>query len=48
MVFRIFVEKHKEYAHEAASLLSEARNILEIKGLEAVRIRSAIYHGSRM
>ena len=38
MVFRIFVEKHKEYAHEAASLLSEARNILEIKGLEAVRI----------
>ena len=38
MVFRIFVEKHKEFAHEAASLLNEARNILEIKGLTDVRI----------
>ena len=34
MVFRVFVEKRKELAHEAQSLLSDARNLLMIEGLE--------------
>ncbi len=38
MVYRIFVEKKKELAHEAAGLLSELRNLLGIKGLTSVRI----------
>ncbi|MDO4961045.1 MAG: phosphoribosylformylglycinamidine synthase [Eubacteriales bacterium] len=38
MVYRIFVEKHRECAHEAAKLLNEAQNLLFIKGIEDVRI----------
>ena len=38
MVYRIFVEKKKELAHEAASLYSELKNLLGIKGLTSVRI----------
>ncbi len=38
MVYRIFVEKKGELAHEAHSLLSELKNLLGIGGLESVRI----------
>ena len=38
MVFRIFVEKKKELAHEAAGLYSELKNLLGIKNLESVRV----------
>ncbi len=38
MVYRIFVEKKKELAHEAASLYSELKNLLGIKNLTSVRI----------
>ena len=38
MVYRIFVEKKKELAHEAASLLSDAKNLLGIKNLKDVRV----------
>ena len=38
MVYRVFVEKRKELAHEASSLFSDARNLLGIGNLEDVRI----------
>ncbi len=38
MVYRIFVEKHREFAHEASSLLNEARTLLSVESLEDVRI----------
>ena len=38
MVYRVFVEKHKEFAHEASSLLNEARNLLSVSALEEVRV----------
>ena len=38
MVYRIFVEKKPGLAQEAASLLSDARNLLGVEGLENVRI----------
>ena len=38
MVYRIFVEKKKELAHEAKSLLGEAQNFLGIKNLEDVHV----------
>lgn len=38
MVYRIFVEKKKELANEAKALLSDAKNLLGIKGLSDVRI----------
>ncbi len=38
MVYRIFVEKKKELAHEAAGLYSELKNLLGIKNLESVRV----------
>ena len=38
MVYRIFVEKHKDFAHEAAALLNEAKTLLSVGGLEEVRI----------
>jgi phosphoribosylformylglycinamidine synthase len=38
LVFRIFVEKKKEYANEAKALLSDAKNLLGVKGIEDVRI----------
>ena len=38
MVYRIFVEKKKELAHEAKALRSELRNLLGIKNLTDVRI----------
>ena len=38
MVYRIFVEKKRELAHEAKALRSELRNLLGIKNLTDVRI----------
>ena len=38
MVYRVFVEKKKELAHEAKALLNEAVSLLGIKNLEDVRI----------
>ena len=38
MVYRVFVEKKKELAQEAKSLLSEANDLLGIKNLEDVRV----------
>ncbi len=38
MVYRIFVEKKKEYAHEAQSLLHSARKLLGVKNLKDVRV----------
>ena len=38
MVYRIYVEKKKELAGEAASLLSDIRSLLGITALENVRI----------
>ena len=38
MVYRVFVEKKKELAHEAASLLSELKKLLGISSLEDVRL----------
>ncbi len=38
MVYRIYVEKKKELAAEAKSLLSDAREFLQIKNLEDVRV----------
>lgn len=38
MVYRVFVEKKKELAQEAKSLLGEARDLLGIKNLTDVRV----------
>ena len=38
MVYRVFVEKKKELAAEANSLKGELVNLLQIKGLEDLRI----------
>ncbi len=38
MVYRIFVEKKKEFANEARTLLDDARNFLGITSLEDVRL----------
>ena len=36
MVYRIYVEKKNEFAHEAGSLLSDIKNFLGIKNVEKV------------
>ncbi len=38
MVYRVFVEKKKELAHEAKALLSDARTLLGIEALTDVRV----------
>ncbi|MCF0141944.1 MAG: phosphoribosylformylglycinamidine synthase, partial [Parasporobacterium sp.] len=38
MVYRVYVEKKKEYANEAATLLSDCRNLLGVSGLKDVRL----------
>ena len=38
MVYRIYVEKKKELAHEASALLSELRTLIGITSLEEVRV----------
>ena len=38
MVYRIYVEKRRKLAHEAAALCSELKNLLGIGGLTSVRI----------
>ena len=38
MVYRVFVEKKKELAHEAKALLSDANSLLGIKSLTGVRV----------
>ena len=38
MVYRIYVEKKDGFDHEAKSLLSDARELLELDGIERIRI----------
>ncbi len=38
MVYRVFVEKREELAHEAKALLNEAKSFLGVKSIEAVRV----------
>jgi len=38
MVYRVYVEKKAELAHEANSLKSDLKELLQIKGLENVRL----------
>ena len=38
MVYRIYVEKKNEFAHEAGALLSDIRDFLGINGIENVRV----------
>lgn len=38
MVYRVYVEKKPEFAHEAKALLKDAKELLGVKGLEDVRI----------
>ena len=38
MVYRIYVEKKKAFAHEAAALKSELVKLLQIENLEDLRI----------
>ena len=38
MVYRVYVEKKKELAHEAKALLGDARTLLGIKNLTDVRV----------
>ena len=38
MVYRIYVEKKQELAHEAQNLLKECRELLQIEGLTGVRV----------
>ncbi len=38
MVYRVYVEKKKGQTHEADSLLSQARDFLQISGLRSVRV----------
>ncbi|MBQ3235253.1 MAG: phosphoribosylformylglycinamidine synthase [Clostridia bacterium] len=38
MVYRVYVEKKKGFQHEANSLLSEVRDLLEIKSVEDIRV----------
>ena len=38
MVYRVYVEKKPELAHEAASLLHELKNLLGVQNLTGVRV----------
>ncbi len=38
MVYRIFVEKKKELAHEAKALLDDVKNLLQIEGVSDIRV----------
>ena len=38
MVYRIYVEKKQGFDHEAAALVREATDILEIGGIEKIRV----------
>ncbi len=38
MVYRIYVEKKQELAHEAQNLLKECRELLQICALTGVRV----------
>ena len=38
MVYRIYVEKKPEFAHQAASVLKEANDLLQIRNLKKVRV----------
>ena len=38
MVYRVYVEKKKELAHEANALKNDIRSLLQIKGLDDLRI----------
>ena len=38
MVYRVYVEKKPELAHEASALRYEIRHLLQIKSLETVRV----------
>ena len=38
MVYRIYVEKQQEFAHEAAALLADIRNVLGISSVSSLRV----------
>ena len=38
MVYRIYVEKQPEFAHEAAALLADIRNVLGISSVSSLRV----------
>ena len=38
MVYRIYVEKKEGFGHEAKALLTDARELLEISGVENIRV----------
>ncbi len=38
MVYRVYVEKKPQFANEAKGILNEARELLQIQGLESVRV----------
>lgn len=38
MVYRVYVEKKKELAHEAASLLADLRGLIGVTSLDGLRI----------
>ena len=38
MVYRIYVEKKQGFDHEAQTLLSEAKEFLEIGGVQKIRV----------
>ena len=38
MVYRIFVEKKKELAHEAKALFDDVKNLLQIEGVKDIRV----------
>ena len=40
MVYRVYVEKKSELAHEAASLAGEIKNLLQIDGITGVRVQN--------
>ena len=38
MVYRIYVEKKEGFDHEAKALLKECRELLELRGVENIRL----------
>ena len=38
MVYRVYSEKKKKFAHEEGKLLDDARTLLGIKNIESIRI----------
>ena len=38
MVYRVYVEKKPQFANEAKGILKEAKELLQIEGLDSVRV----------